>query len=168
MADSVQAAARTEIVAHIAGLLASTDALFNAEKAQRINWRFLMERGEQGLPNGLVPPWHVVQFQPAIASARWGMKGDCYEQDVVLWRVTSLIDQEGGAYATGVLNKSLEDWMNDARRSIRAATFPHCWVLDEGQILNASETNEANAFFLRSNMSLKAAELRFRIAFGEQ
>lgn len=167
MADSIQAAAREELVGAIAALLPEEMPFFNAQKAQRINWRVLVEMFQKGKADGLTAPWAVIWAGPATATDQFGITNDAFIQNFTIWWVEEFRSQNGTVRGTHEVRKAIEDGLGDIRRLLMSSVFTNFAAMSEGRI-DASESTQSNDFFVKSNLPYQAGELSFQIMFGEQ
>jgi len=166
MSDSIQAAVIDEITERVTQILPSTMPFFNAQKAQRINWRVLVEQAQKGRSGGLTAPWGVIWFGPT-SEIDCGMTNEVSSMPVQVWFVEELRNDSGVAVQTTVLNKALADQINDFWLGIRDHSYSYFNVPMQSPRRNISETSEVNDFFLKSNLPFKASEISFTVNFGE-
>lgn len=166
MSDSIQAAVIDEITERVTQIMPGSMPFFNAQKAQRINWRVLIEQAQKGKTGGLTAPWGVLWFGPT-SEVDCGMLNEVSAMPVQAWIVEELRSTDGVAVQTTVLNKRLADQINDFWLGIRDHTFSYCNVPMQTPRRNISETSEVNDFFLKSNLPFKATEISFVVNFGE-
>ncbi len=166
MADSIQAAAREELVGAIAALLPEQMPFFNAQKAQRINWRVLVEMFQKGKADGLTAPWAVIWAGPATATDQFGLTNDAFIQNFTIWWVEEFRSQNGTVRGTHEVRKAIEDGLGDIRRMARTHEFISLTVLEAG-VADTSEANEANQFFIKSNLPYECGECSIQVVWGE-
>lgn len=166
MSDSIQAAVIGEITERVTQIVPGTMPFFNAQKAQRINWRVLIEQAQKGKAGGLTAPWGVIWFG-ATTEVDCGMTNEVSSMPVQVWFVEELRNDSGTAIQTSVLNKSLADRINDFWIDIRDHSYSYCNIPMQSPRRDISETTEVNDFFLKSNLPFKASQISFNVHFGE-
>lgn len=165
MSTSPQALVREELVLAIAALLPSTMPFYNAQKAQRINWRVLIEIAEKGKAGGLTPPWTVIWSGGSQSTDQYGLANDTFIQRYTLWWVESLRNPDGSARTTFEVRAAIEDGLSDVRTSLRGVQFTNFTLLDVGAI-TVSEETEVNKFFIGSNLPFEAGQCDFELVWG--
>lgn len=166
MADSIQAAVQDEIIAALAAYLPADMPFFNSQKAQRVNWRVMVERAQRNLSGGLSAPWGVIWFGP-LSPVEYGMNSECSRMEVQVWFVDELRDGSATVIQTSTANKTMADRLHDIWHEFRDGTFNAFWVPNETPRVDISESTEANKFFLGSNLPFKASQISFYVEFGE-
>lgn len=148
------------IIALVEATSAAIQTVYTSEKANRIDWRQLVQTAEQG-GTGLNLPFIVILFEK-MGSATYGASNDAYEWPITVYYVISTV---------GLTTTQLETSIDNAGQMIRAAIQAYTgtlWTLQNNAVeIDDSPMMEANQLFHTYNHQMQAVSIRFTLICGE-
>ena len=139
----------------------SVNTIFNAETAERINWRDLIAKVEAG-GTGLTPPYCVCVWG-AQTSVVDTVTADAYNMPVSILYVTST-NSSGTKKNSRVLLTEIEDNLRafvDALKADTSGAF-NVWEFST----DAADSNPANQVFLDSDIAMYAGIVTANLLIG--
>lgn len=142
---------------------ANIQVIFSSEKANRIDWRQLVQRGEQGASGDTLDlPFVVVLFEP-MNPANYGASNDSYEWPVTIYYVLSTV----GRSATQ-LEIALDNAATLIRQALRGYTGTKFTLKEKAVAIDDSVMMEANQTLTQYNHPMQCVALRFTLICGER
>lgn len=163
---------RDDIYTIVSAQLPALTRQYDMGQIMRINWRKLVEEGDQGGSGpSLTPPYLVIRWGKQ-RPANWGVTNIAYEIMVDFHYVTSLDiyagdssdnDDKGVEVLMAEIEAALEALVTGLEGYNQAAGGKFTYLESE---LDTSELNPINAYFYDANMRMLAGILTARLVFG--
>lgn len=165
--SSIISETRDRLYAQADTAIPALTMIANVSAMERINWRVLIEKAEQSLGGGIVPPWGVFVWGGwSEPEETYGVANTVFESIVEFYYITELA-VAGVAKTDVAMLTEIEDALIalvDSVRSETGATAKYS-CLTHG--ISIADDLEPNDYFLGANVPFYAGRARFRILTGK-